>query len=46
MGGIILRTSLLEPCVPLSWHTAPDIRAGFTLFAHVDLIMTGLMHSY
>ncbi|MEH2234949.1 hypothetical protein [Nostoc sp.] len=27
-GDIIPRPSLLEPCVPVSMHTAPDILKG------------------
>ena len=43
MAGIIPRTSLLDPSVRLSPHSAPDI-LGFPL-AHVDVIMATLMYS-
>jgi hypothetical protein len=43
-AGIILRSSLLEPCVILSCYTAPDILSS--CFAHVDIIVAGLMESF
>jgi hypothetical protein len=41
-AGIILRPSLLEPCVRLSSHTAPDV-SGFRL-AHVYIVVAALMN--
>ena len=44
MSGIIRSTSLLEPCVPVSVYTAPDV-LGFRQ-AHVDVIVATLMYCY
>ncbi len=42
-GGITPRLSPLDPYVPVSVHTAPDV-LGF-LLAHVDIIVTAFMYS-
>ncbi|WP_169157632.1 hypothetical protein [Brasilonema bromeliae] len=42
MGGIIRRTSQLDPSVPISVHSAPDV-LGFPL-AHVDVVVTAFMY--
>lgn len=41
MGAIMSRTSQLDPYVPISVHTAPDV-LGFPL-AHVVILMAALV---
>ena len=42
MGGIILRTSQLEPDVRLSPHPAPDVLS--LRFAHVDIVVAAFVN--
>ena len=44
MEGIIPRTSLLDLDVLVSQHPAPD-NLGFSIPAHVDVVVAGLMYS-